>query len=138
MNIGEQIIALLGVFLLSFTYLRGFLCGIKRYQLNNSAYKKRKKGETFKEWLFYSRYKEEIPKILLVLYFLVLSFHMVGLVTCVFLYTINLPREIGGLIVGIIVCFDIAWMLIITLLFWRPGRGRSFAYERWINKKKGL
>ena len=75
MSLKNQIVVIFLCFLVSFIYIRGFLYGIKRYQLNNSAYKKRKKGETFKEWLFYIRYKEEIPKILRVLYYSVLIIH---------------------------------------------------------------
>jgi len=61
-----QILGILIGFLLEFLYARGFLNGIKCYQLNRNAYKKRKKGETFKEWLFYDRWKNEIPKIFLI------------------------------------------------------------------------
>ena len=44
MSIERQIILLVLSELLSFIYFRGFIVGIKFYQLNKSAYKKRKKG----------------------------------------------------------------------------------------------
>jgi len=135
MSLKNQIVVVLLCFLISFLDVRGFLYGIKRYQLNNSAYKKRKKGETFKEWLFYSRYKEEIPKILRVLYYTVLIIHPVCLIACLFTYIIILPWNIGGILATAIAGFDVVWMLVIALLFWSPGR--DYAYERWITKKRG-
>lgn len=131
----NQIIVILLCFLIAFLDIRGFLCGIKRYQLNNSAYKKRKKGETFKEWLFYSRYKEEIPKMLRALYYTVLIIHPVCLTVCLFAHIITLPLNLGGALAFFIAGFDVIWMLVLALLFWSPGPG--YAYERWITKKRG-
>ena len=65
----RMLLALSLAFLLAYFFYRGFLWGLKLYRLNNSAYKKIKKGETFKEWFLYSRYRDVIPKPLLVFYF---------------------------------------------------------------------
>ena len=135
MSIKNQIIVVVLCFLMSFFYIRGFLYGVKRYQLNKSAYRKKVKGETFKEWLIYSRFREEIPKTLLILYFLVLLIHSVCLFVCLLLYIIKLPQEIGGTIAKIVAYFDLTWTVIIALLFWSPGR--DYAYDRWIIKKRG-
>ena len=135
MSFKNQIIVIVLCFLIAFLDVRGFLYGVKRFQLNNSAYKKRKKGETFKEWLFYSRYKEEIPKTLRVLYYTVLVIHPVCLIACVFTYIITLSLNLGGALAIFIAGFDVVWMLVIALLFWSPGR--DYAYERWITKKRG-
>lgn len=135
MSFKNQVIVILLCFLIAFLDVRGFLYGIKRYQLNNSAYKKRKKGESFKEWLFYSRYKEELPKMLRVLYYTVLIIHPVCLIACVFAYIITLSLNFGGALAIFIAGFDVVWMLVIALLFWSPGR--DYAYERWITKKRG-
>ena len=135
MSISVQILVIFLCLIVSFLYFRGFLYGIKRYQLNNSAYKKRKKGETFKEWLFYSRYKEEIPKMLRVLYYTVLVIHPVCLIACVFAYIITLSLNLGEVLAIFIAGFDVVWMLVIALLFWNPRR--DYAYERWITKKRG-
>lgn len=45
----RMLLALGLAFLLAYFFYRGFLWGLKLYRLNNSAYKKIKKGETFKE-----------------------------------------------------------------------------------------
>lgn len=135
MSLKNQMVVIVLCFLISLLDIRGFFYGIKKYQLNNSAYKKRKKGETFKEWLLYSRYKEEIPKILRVLYYSVLIIHPVCLLTCLFIYIIELPLSVGGILATAIAGFDVVWMLVISLLFWTPGR--DYAYERWITRKRG-
>ena len=135
MSFYRESIVILLVFLIAFLHIRMFLLGLKTYQLNNSAYRKRKKGETFKEWLFYSRYKEEIPKMLRVLYYTVLVIHPVCLIACVFTHIITLPLNLGEALAFFIAGFDVVWMLVIALLFWNPGR--DYAYERWITKKRG-
>ena len=43
----RMLLALSLAFLLAYFFYRGFLWGLKLYRLNNSAYKKIKKGETF-------------------------------------------------------------------------------------------
>lgn len=45
MNISDQILAISLMYAQSFIYLRVILYGIKRYVLNNSAYKKEKKAK---------------------------------------------------------------------------------------------
>lgn len=134
MSFENQFVVILICYFTAFLFIRGFLYGIKRYQLNNSAYKKRKNGETFKEWLLYNRYQEEIPKILQTLYYSVLIIHPACLIACLFVYIIKLPLNIGGILATFIAGFDVVWMLVIALLFWSPRR--DYAYERWIPKKK--
>lgn len=135
MSLRNQVILIISLFLFSFIYIRLFFCGIKRYQLNLSAYKKRKKGETFKEWLFYSRYKEEIPKILRYLYYTVLLIHPVFLIFCMLAHIIKFSFNLGEALAIFIAEFDCIWVLILALLFWSPGQ--KYAYERWIAKKRG-
>ena len=71
----EFFLVILISFILSFVDLRFFFGGLIDYQINKSARKKRRQGMTFKEWLFYLRFRNEIPKVLLILYFTVLIVH---------------------------------------------------------------
>ena len=135
MSINNQIIIISLCFFLSLLYIRGFLYGVKRYQLNNSAYKKRKKGENFKEWMFYSRYKEEIPKTFRILYYAVLIIHPTGMIACLLVYIFGLSANAGETFAIFIAGFDVVWILVLALLFWSSGR--DYAYERWITKKRG-
>lgn len=129
----NQVIVISLCFFISFIFLRGFLYGLKRYRLNNSAYKKRKKGETVKEWFLYSRYKDQLPKLFLYFYYSNILVHLLGLTVCVLFHMINLSRDIGGTIAKVIACYDATWIVIIALLFWSPGR--KYSYERWITKR---
>ena len=139
MSFYRESIVILLVFLIAFLHIRMFLLGLKTYQLNNSAYRKRKKGETFKEWLFYSRYKEEIPKILRVYYYTLLIIHPVCLIGCLCAYIISfiisLPFDFGREVTLFLIVFDFVTIIVIQVLFWAPRR--DIAYERWITKKRG-
>ena len=76
MSFERQILVIALMSLLAFFYVRGFILGIKNYQLNNSAYKKRKKGETIVEWFLYTRYRDIIPKGWIIFYFILLALHV--------------------------------------------------------------
>lgn len=112
MSIGRQILVIFLSFCISFFCIRNSICHIKLDKLNNSAYKKRKKGETFVEWLFYSRYRKEIPRILLVFYFFIILLHIIAILLCVFLYIIDFPSDWGRFISASLWYFDLLWMLV--------------------------
>lgn len=135
MNLDGQIIVIFICFFISVWFDRGFLGGIVLYQLNNSAYKKRKKGETLREWLFFSRYHQEIPRLFLYLYLFILIIHPLVAILCVILSFINLSNYIGDKLTRIVYYFDVLYILLINLLFWSSKPG--FAYSRWIRKNKG-
>ena len=135
MNLKDQSIVLILSFILIFFYFRCFLYGIKRFQLNNSAFKKRKKGESFKEWLFYSRYKEEIPKILLAIYYTVLVIHPFVWIVDVFVNFIDFSFNIGHIITVALTIIDGVLIIVIHSLFLGPNGDPK--YERWIPKIRG-
>lgn len=127
----RMLLALSLAFLLAYFFYRGFLWGLKLYRLNNSAYKKIKKGETFKEWFLYSRYRDVIPKPLLVFYFFFLALHAAAFLICIILHFC-----VGAwvlYIVRAVVIFDGAWIVLVGILFWSKEPG--FAYDRWIKKR---
>ena len=121
----EFVFCILASLLLIFFYLRGFFWGLIDYQINKSARKKRRQGMTFKEWFFYLRFRDEIPKIFLVLYFTVLIAHILVLILgCTFpLLRYFLAR---------IFYIDSLVILLIGILFWQKKPG--FNYGRWIEK----
>lgn len=136
MNFRNQIILICLQLLISFLLLRQFIGGIKLYQLNRSAYKKRKKGETLKEWFFYSRYREEIPKIIIWFYLGVIVIHCICLIICTALYFTNHSYAVGRIIALVIYWFDAFWIILFIILFNRPS-SRDWAYDRWITKRRG-
>ena len=132
----DQLIGILLCGLLSFWILRWYLWGIKIYPLNPSARKKRKKGETIREWFFYTRYRQEIPKFFLGLYFVVLLVNMAALLVWIVQHFMGPYPDVGYLIFLCLAAFDGAWMLLLRLMFW--SRDGSMPYERWAPKKRGM
>lgn len=136
MRLQNQIAIIILCWALAFISIRSLLSGIISYQLNNSAYKKRKKGMRFKEWFFYSRYREEIPKILLLLYFVIVFGHSLMVLVCLLLHLVGPYPEIGGVLTEGVMIFDFAWTVLYGLMFW--SRDSAPAYSRWIKKKRGM
>lgn len=117
MNIQRQAALILICWGLAFFYIRWILAGIIAYQLNNSALKKRKKGMTFKERLLYSRYREEIPKLFLYLYFLIVIGHPAVLFVCLLLSLLGPCTEVGEIFAKGVAGFDFGWLLLYVLAF---------------------
>lgn len=128
--------AILLLYPLSFAMIRSHIGGILGYQLNRNAWKKRKKGETVKEWLLYSRFREEIPKAILILYFIILSIHPVAMLVCYIVYRAELPAEIGACATYSMLYFNAAWTTVLSLMF-RRGKDKRVRYERWIKRRRG-
>ena len=135
MKISEQFIGLLIMSIAYFIVIRWINLGFIRYQLNNSAYKKRKKGMSCKEWFFYSRYKEEVPKVFRVLYFVVAFGHPLAILVWAFLVFVSPFPKAGEYLVRGVAGFDLVWCLLYSILFWSFS-GRE-PYSRWIKKKRG-
>lgn len=132
----DQLIGILLCGLLSFWIIRWYLWGIKIYPLNPSARKKRKKGETIREWFFYTRYRQEIPKFFLGLYFVVLIVNVAAILVWIVQHLMGPYPDVGYLIFLCLAAFDGAWMLLLRLMFW--SRDGSMPYERWAPKKRGM
>ena len=132
----DQLIGILLCWLLSFWIIRWYLRGIKIYPLNPSARKKRKKGETIREWFFYTRYRQEIPKFFLGLYFVVLIVNVAAILVWVVQHFMGPYPDVGYLIFLCLAAFDGAWMLLLRLMFW--SRDGDVPYERWVPKKRGM
>lgn len=132
----DQLIGILLCGLLSFWIIRWYLWGIKIYPLNPSARKKRKKGETIREWFFYARYRQEIPKFFLGLYFVVVILNAAAILAWIVQHFMGPYPDVGYLIFLCLAAFDGAWMLLLRLMFW--SRDGSMPYERWAPKKRGM
>lgn len=132
----DQLIGILLCWLLSFWIIRWYLRGIKIYPLNPSARKKRKKGETIREWFFYTRYRQEIPKFFLGLYFVVVILNAAAIFAWIVQHFMGPYPDVGYLIFLCLAAFDGAWMLLLRLMFW--SRDGSMPYERWAPKKRGM
>lgn len=132
----QQIIAIILCALLAFLTIRWYLWGIKTYPLNNSAQKKRKKGETIRERFLYTRYREEIPKFFLGLYFVIVFLHAAVLIVWVIQHFVGPYPFFGHCMTVTLIVFDAVWMLLLRLMFW--SRDGDMPYERWVPKKRGM
>lgn len=131
----ELAIVDLSCFSLPFVYIRCFFYGVIRYQINKSTYKKRRKGMNLKEWILYTRFTDELPVILRVLYYSVLVIHPVCLIVLVIVYLAALSSSVAEATIHVLAGFDCVWMLAIMLLFWSPKA--DYDYGRWISRKRG-
>ena len=122
----DFIILILLSFLISFYFFRGFLGGLITYK--GGGNKKGRKKQSFKAWLFYDNYKNIIPRIFLIWYYLIIFIHLFVLIVGTLFSSISVY-------LARIYWVDCLWIIIIGLLFWRPSAG--FDYERWIEKRRG-
>ena len=136
MSFESQIAVIVLLYLIMFLGLRGFFVGIASYQLNRSAYKKRRKGQTLKEWLLCSRFKNEIPKVLLFLYYSTALLHICCLLACTILHFLNFGIVAGDMIARIVYYVDNGIVFILTVLFINPKLGVP-DLSRWITKRRG-
>lgn len=115
MNISVQILFISAFYVRGFIHLRVILYGIKRYVLNNSAYKKRKKCENILEWFTYSRWRNVIPKFFIIFYFAIVVIHPTLLILCVILNKLGLDYFYGEFIVYVTVLFDSLWIIAFSI-----------------------
>ena len=137
MSIGGQIFVILTGYGLGFIYMRLFLGAVINYQLNASAQKKRKKGQSIKERLSYSRFRDVLPQLAVIWYFIVVAIHPLILVACIILTLAGVPNEVGKLVAGLTFGFDVLWIVGNWFLFYNPKDG-GHKWDRWIKKKRGM
>ena len=137
MDIRLQAALILLCWLWSFVAMRWELSNILSYLLNKSAFKKRKKGMSFREWFLYTRYRVELPKFLLGFYFFLVIGYPVVLVVWFLLCLVGPFPNIGGNLVKGVVAFTVGWELLYSIAFWNwPNPFPK--YSRWIKKKRGM
>ena len=133
---------MVGVFIILFFYClsvwlyRGLLDSIILYQLNNSAQKKRRKGQSLKERFLYSRFRDVLPRFAVIWYFVVVAIHPLILAAYIILTLAGAPEKIWKWTAFSSFLFDVAWMAVIKIMFWQLEPG--FKIDRWIKKKRGM
>ena len=136
MSIGGQIYSILFGYGLGFFLMRGFLGSVIYYQLNKNAIKKRKKGQSLKEWFLYSRFRDVLPRLAVIWYFIVVAIHPLILVACVILTLADVSNEIGKWVALSAPIFDTVWLAVLYFMFWQVEPG--YKHDRWIKKKRGM
>ena len=136
MSIGGQVCVILLSYGLGFVQMRLILGCITIYQLNNSARKKRLKGQSLKERFLYSRFRDVLPRFAVIWYFVVVAIHPLILAAYIILILAGAPEKIWKWTAFSSFLFDVAWMAVIKIMFWQLEPG--FKIDRWIKKKRGM
>ena len=137
MSISGQVCVILISYGLGFFQMRLILGCITIYQLNNSARKKRLKGQSLKEWFLYSRFRDVLPRLAVIWYFIVVAIHPLILAVCVILTLADVPNEVGKWVAVSTFGFDLFWIIGSWFLFYDPKDG-GYKWSRWIKKKRGM
>lgn len=135
MKITDELIVFTLLFFFMFISLRGFIMGICDYCLKKGERKKIKKGQSFKEWLLYSRFKNVIPKILLYLYYSFIISHFIFDLFILVAIILNKFSNIVHSLTVDIIFIDFGILLILNIAFYTPKRG-EYNYGRWIKKRR--
>ena len=130
------IICILVFYCLSVWLYRGLLDSIILYQLNNSAQKKRRKGQSLKERFLYSRFRDVLPRFAVIWYFVIVAIHPPFLAAYIILTLAGAPEEIWKWVFLSPLLFDLAWIIVVKIMFWQLEPG--FKIDRWIKKKRGM
>ena len=116
--------------------LRGMIYQIEAVNLSHKAIKVRKKGQSFKEWLFVSRFMDVIPKWVLIFYWVVVDCHLILVCTVFIACIVPLIQAHSLIVLKIVLCFDFIWILIVGFMTWELQGGICSRFDRIIPKVK--
>lgn len=129
------------VILISFLYcfisIRSIIFGIVDYLMNKNAIKKRKKGSSFKEWLFFKRFRTEIPKYHILIYYLSFIVYIIILLI-VFILHIKMPSINFNKIRVWIVMSTILFCGLYQIILYGFHTGYTFIHKKDKIKIRGI
>ena len=127
------------LFLMVFTFImiRCVCRAIIFHRLNTSARKKRLKGQSIKEWLFYSKFKDVIPQSILFIYFITPVIHLLITIFFIGAFIGKFNETILINVVRITGFSDLLLLLILSFLF-RNTKAIERLTPKHGNKKKRM
>lgn len=131
LNFPMQFVYWFIISMFSWIYNRCFIGGLIRFYYNNSARKKIKKGQSFIEWLLYSRFKR-IPKFVIVIYLIITFTHLAVWILFPVFRFIEPLKFLSSWIISGTTFIDCIFYITISFMFWT--KDGSFPYERWFTK----
>lgn len=134
MKIIDELIGLTVIFLVGFFNFRIIFRSICEYLLKKGERINRKKGQSFIEWFLWSRYKNEIPKVLLYFYYGFIILHIFAYLLILVVLIFNLYGNIILSTIMDIIITDGIILIILGFAFYSPKRG-EVKVDRWIKKK---
>lgn len=79
--------------LICFCFFRSTASYIIQYLMNKNAIKKRKKGQTFKDWLLFKKFRIEIPKYHIILYYICSLVYAILLCIMIIFHIVNADAD---------------------------------------------
>ena len=133
MEVDKQLLLGIIMFICSYLYIICVIHSVKDLYLRRNERKRRSKGQTFKEWFFCSRYRDQIPRYLIWFSYIVLVIHSILLAFIFSAYKFVSIQYFTSIMTISIIVFDLVWFMIISILSWKPGSPWSH-YEQWVPK----
>lgn len=122
-------------FFISFYSTRAFCSGYLN-ELNEHAYEKEKKGQSIIEWVFFTKFKKQLPKVLLFINAFGVISHLLMVIAFIILVILRayVPAPlIISYTIWISLAINIAWLLPVVLL--NSTVGCSVNFQRWIRRR---
>ena len=115
--------------------LRFFISGIISYVLSPSAYKKRKRNTTIKEWFLLSKYRDILPCWLLKLYFGLQILAITNVAVSVPLFFLN-NSKIAFIALALFPTVYIIQYIYFRIRCWNSNAVRRWDYSKIVDKKQ--
>lgn len=122
-------------FILYFS-VRSFIYSVISYKLNKSAYKKRKNNQNLIEWFFYIRFRDVVPKIMLIWYFGHILLYFVSVFIVAFMALLGIKIEIVRIVCEIVFAIEVIPGLICYFMFRRIKHRDWQGVSRWVDRHK--
>ena len=131
------VLVFLGLF--DILYFRlGLVNRIICYKLSNRGRRKLKEGQTFKEWLFYLRYKSVIPPVMRIEYYCTFALNFIIMIVIVTMWIIN-QNDNQMMNIGKYYALGMALHFFIDYYIYHcisRNKKDGWNWSSWIDKKK--
>ena len=131
LNIGYVIATFSWMFLV-FYYTRLSIAVLINHLLNTSNRKKRKKGQTFKEWFFYKRFLDVLQRKYLIWYYSNFLFCFIEIIVVIILQFFHFEKNVLGAPLRVYMIVSFVYMVIMS----RPVYAKSSTIEQKKQNKK--
>lgn len=102
---------------------------------NRSAQKKINKNSNLTEKLLYSKYKEKIPKIFYIYYYVISVINPITVILFIVFHQVSALNHFATPTHIALDTFNILCVLIPSILFWQKDVwAKGFKYDRWLKK----
>lgn len=138
MKYAPLLVALTLMFVYIYLLVRSYINGAISYCLNRNAEKKRRKGQSIKEWFLFSRFRDVIPRIMLVWYFADIIIFLGSIIAVIIMDIMDFGYDKAGAFCLIVF---IVWVIPIMVAYFMlrdRNYGTGFNYSRWIVRKNAI